>query len=40
MEFQREIFTEQLGNEAEELIGIHHAEVSGEIADLPARVPS
>lgn len=39
MEFQREIFTEQLGNEAEELIGIHHAEVSGEIADFPARVP-
>ena len=39
MQFQREIFTEELGNEGEALINIHHAEVSGEIAHLPARVP-
>ncbi len=39
MQFQREIFTEELGNEGESLIHIHHAEVSGEIAHLPARVP-
>ena len=39
MEFQREIFTEELGNEGKALIDIHHAEVSGEIAHLPARIP-
>jgi hypothetical protein len=37
--FQRERFTPALGEEARPLIQGHHEEVSGPIADLPARIP-
>jgi GNAT superfamily N-acetyltransferase len=37
--FQRERFTSALGEEARPLIQGHHEEVSGPIADLPARIP-